>query len=109
VKWVRKDKMQGKLKDRGTTCFFVAYSPIHACNVYRMLKVNTNHVIKLRDITWLHKTYEIWFVKDGPTNEKDDDTEDDDSILVNSKAHKSVEQDEKKDTSSKVIRETKKL
>jgi hypothetical protein len=43
-------------------------------------------------------------VKEDPNNEKDDD-----SILVKTKAKETVEKDEKKDTSLKVIREMKKL
>jgi hypothetical protein len=48
-------------------------------------------------------------VKEDPNNEKDDDVEDFDSILVKTKAKETDEKDEKKDTSLKVIREMKKL
>ena len=71
--------------------------------------MKTRHVIKLRDIIWSHKTYEDWCVKEDSNNEKDDDVEDNDSILVKTKAKETVEQEEKKDTSLKVIREMKKL
>ena len=88
---------------------FVRYPPSHACNVYRMLNMSTRHVIKSRDIKWLHKTYEDWCVKEDPESEKDDEIDDDDSILANTKAKETVEQDKKKDKGSKVIREMKKL
>ena len=104
-----KEKIQGKLKDRGTVCMFVGYPPSHACDVYRMLNMSTRHVIKSRDIKWLHKTYEDWCVKEDPESEKDDEIDDDDSILANTKAQETVEQDKKKDKGSKVIREMKKL
>jgi hypothetical protein len=71
--------------------------------------MNTRHVIKSRDIKWLHKTYEDWCVKEDPESEKDDEIDDDDSILANTKAQETVEQDKKKDKGSKVIREMKKL
>ena len=63
--------------------------------------MRTKDVIKSRDIKWLHKTYEDWCVKEGPNNEKDDDFEDNDSVLHDdTKAKESVEGDEKKDTTS---------
>jgi hypothetical protein len=104
-----KEKIQGKLKDQGTVCMFVGYSQSHACNVYRMLNMSTRHVIKSRDIKWLHKTYEDWCVKEDPESEKDDEIDDDDPILVNTKAQETIEQDKKKDKGSKFIREMKKL
>jgi hypothetical protein len=36
-----KDKIQGKLKNRGTPCMFVGYSAHHAHDVYRMLNLET--------------------------------------------------------------------
>ena len=80
-------------------CRIVGYPPSHACNVYRMLNMKTRHVIKLRDIIWSHKTYEDWCVKEDSNNEEGDDVEDNDSILVKTKAKETVEQEEKKDTS----------
>jgi hypothetical protein len=104
-----KEKIQGKLKDRGTVCMFVGYPPSHACNIYRMLNMSTRHVIKSRDIKWLHKIYEDWCVKEDPESEKDDEIDNDDPILANTKAQETVEQYKKKDKGSKVIREMKKL
>jgi hypothetical protein len=77
--------------------------------VHVHLNMNTRHVIKSRDIKWLHKTYEDWCVKEDPEIEKDDEIDNDDPILANTKAQGTVEQDKKKDKGSKVIREMKKL
>jgi hypothetical protein len=104
-----REKIQGKLKDQGTVSIFVGYPPSHACDVYRMLNMSTKHVIKSRDIKWLHKTYEDWCIKEDPESEKEDEIDDDDSILANTKAQETVEQDKKKVKGSKVIREMKKL
>jgi hypothetical protein len=82
---------------------FVEYLSSHACNVYRMLNMSTRHVIKSRDIKWLHKTHEDWCIKEDPENEKDDKIDDDDSILANTKAQETVEQDNKKDKGSKTL------
>ena len=36
---------QGKLRNRGTVCMFVGYSVDHAHDVYRMLNLETDHII----------------------------------------------------------------
>jgi hypothetical protein len=45
-----KNKIQGKLSDRGSVCVFVGYPSNHANDVYRLLNLKTNHVIKSRDV-----------------------------------------------------------
>jgi hypothetical protein len=52
-----KNKIQGKLSDRGSVCVFVGYPSNHANDVYRLLNLKTNHVIKFRDVIWSNKTY----------------------------------------------------
>jgi hypothetical protein len=54
---MKNKKIQGKLKDCGTVCLFVGYPPNHACDVCRMLNVNTKHIIKARDIVFLNKNF----------------------------------------------------
>jgi hypothetical protein len=49
--------IQGKLKNRGTVCMFVGYASNHACDVYRILNLKTNHTMKSRDILWLDKSF----------------------------------------------------
>lgn len=39
-----KDKIQGKLKNRGTPCIFVGYSVHHAHDVYRMVNIETEMI-----------------------------------------------------------------
>jgi Reverse transcriptase (RNA-dependent DNA polymerase) len=73
-----KSKIQGKLRDRGSVCVFVGYPSNHASDVYRLLNLKTNHVIKSRDVTWSSKTYGEWMKsKDCPEMSEDDrsDTE----------------------------------
>jgi hypothetical protein len=73
-----KNKIQGKLSDRGSVCVFVGYPSNHASDVYRLLNLKTNHVIKSRDVIWLNKTYGEWMKsKDHPKMTEDDlsDTE----------------------------------
>jgi hypothetical protein len=73
-----KSKIQGKLSDRGSVCVFVGYPSNHANDVYRLLNLKTNHVIKSRDVIWLNKTYGEWMKsKDNPKITDDDlsDTE----------------------------------
>jgi hypothetical protein len=52
-----KDKIQAKLINRGITCMFVGYAEHHSRDVYSMLNLTTNPIIKSRDIIWLNKTY----------------------------------------------------
>jgi hypothetical protein len=52
-----KNKIQGKLSDRGSVCAFVGYPSNHANAIYRLLNLKTNHIIKSRDVIWLNKTY----------------------------------------------------
>jgi hypothetical protein len=73
-----KNKIQGKLSERGSVCVFVGYPSNHARDVYRLLKLKTNHVIKSRDVIWSNKTYGEWMkLKDHPKMTGDDlsDTE----------------------------------
>jgi hypothetical protein len=73
-----KSKIQGKLTDRGSVCVFVGYRNNHASDVYRLLNLKTNHVIKSRDVIWSSKTYGEWMKsKDRPEMTEDNlsDTE----------------------------------
>jgi hypothetical protein len=73
-----KSKIQGKLSDRGSVCVFVGYPSNHASDVFRLLNLKTNHVIKSRAVIWSNKTYGEWMKsKDRPKTTEDDlsDTE----------------------------------
>jgi len=56
-----KSDIQGKLKNRGTTCMFMGYSVDHSNDVYRMLNLETKSIIHSRDIVWLGKSFTEWF------------------------------------------------
>jgi hypothetical protein len=56
----KKEKIQAKLSNRGTTCMFVDYTEHHSRDVNRMLDLTTNSIINSRDIIWLDKTYKEW-------------------------------------------------
>jgi hypothetical protein len=68
-----KEKIQGKLKDRGTVYMFVGYPPNHACEVYRMLNLKIKHIIKSRDILWLNNNFGEWDKKVEEVKNKFDD------------------------------------
>jgi hypothetical protein len=52
-----KDKIQGKLNNRGMPCMFVGYSVHHAHDAYRMLNIETEMIINSRDIIWLNEMH----------------------------------------------------
>jgi hypothetical protein len=52
-----KDKIQSKLTHRGSPCIFVGYAENHSRDVYRMLNLDTNAIIKSRDIIRLKKMH----------------------------------------------------
>jgi hypothetical protein len=72
-----KDKIRGKLKNRGITCMFVGYSVNHAHDVYRM-HIATEMIINSRDIIWLNQMHKDWILKEtnNQLNYDDDDGED---------------------------------
>jgi Reverse transcriptase (RNA-dependent DNA polymerase) len=55
-----KNDIQGKLQNRGTFCMFVGYSIHHANDVYRMLNLETDYIINLRDIKWIKMYHKDW-------------------------------------------------
>jgi hypothetical protein len=72
-----KDKIRGKLKNRGIPCMFVGYSVNHAHDVYRM-HIETEMIINSRDIIWLNQMHKDWILKktNNQLNYDDDDGED---------------------------------
>ena len=106
-----KNKIQGKLEDRGKVCMFVGYPPNHACDVYKMLNLETKRIITSRDIIWLKKTYGEWVAK-GQAME--DTVEDEDSDVESTKdgresTSKEVSDVEEPQVNQKVMKEMKKL
>jgi hypothetical protein len=71
-----KNKIQGKLSDKGTVCVFVAYAVNHADDVYRLLNSKTKSIIKSRDVVWLNKSYGVWIkLKNDASVSDDSDSE----------------------------------
>ena len=69
----KKDKIQAKLMNRGTTCIFVGYTENHSNDVFRMLNFEANAVIHSRDIIWLHKLHKDWVKNKSATIFTSDD------------------------------------
>jgi hypothetical protein len=67
-----KDKIQGKLSNKGTVCVFVGYAVNHADDVYRLLNAKTKSIIKSRDVMWLNKSYGAWIKSKNDTSVNDD-------------------------------------
>jgi len=53
----RTRQMRNKLSDRGLLCAYVGPAPQHASDCYRFLNLQTNAIIRSRDVTWLTKSY----------------------------------------------------
>jgi hypothetical protein len=66
-----KDKIQGKLNNRGTPCMFVSYSVHHTHDVYRMLNIETEMITNSCDIIRLNEMHKDWIGR-----KLDDDDED---------------------------------
>ena len=75
-----KSNIQGKLRNRGTVCMFVGYSVDHAHDVYRMLNLETDHVINSRDIKWLKLYHKDWINKSNQLERIENNDDDDDVI-----------------------------
>jgi hypothetical protein len=67
-----KNKIQGKLSNKGTVCVFVGYAVKHADDVYRLLNPKTKSIIKSRDVMWLNKSYRTWIKSKNDTSVNDD-------------------------------------
>jgi hypothetical protein len=68
-----KDKIQSKLTNCGFPCIFVGYAENHSRDVYRMLNLDTNAIIKSRDIIWLKKMHVDWLKNKLTTNLEEED------------------------------------
>jgi hypothetical protein len=91
-----KSKIQGKLSDRGSVCVFVGYTFNHANDVYRLLNLNTNHVIKSRDVIWSNTTYREWMKSKDHPKMTDDDLSDTEVVLDNHPEPKELESSDKR-------------
>jgi hypothetical protein len=78
-----KDKIQGKLKNRGTPCMVVDYSANHAHDVYRKLNFETEMIINLRGIIWLNQVHKELIIK-TPNNQPNYDDDDGGKLMIQS-------------------------
>jgi hypothetical protein len=83
-----KNKIQGKLSDKGTACVFVGYAVNHADDDYRLLNPKTKSIIKSRDVVWLNKSYGAWIKIKNDTNVKDDSDSEIDTLKNKIEAEK---------------------
>jgi hypothetical protein len=63
-----KNKIQAKLRDKGTVWVFVGYAVNHANDVYRLLNPKIKRIIKSRDFIWLNKSYGTWIESKNNTS-----------------------------------------
>jgi hypothetical protein len=78
-----KDTIQGKLKNKGTPCMFVGFSEHHAYDVYRMLNLETEMIIKSRDSIWLSQVHKEWILN-KPNNQPNYDDNDGVEVMIQS-------------------------
>jgi hypothetical protein len=71
-----KNDIQGKLPNRGTFCMVVGYSIDHANVVYRMLNLETKHIINSSDIKWIQMNHKDWIKQKDPVFHYVSDDED---------------------------------
>jgi hypothetical protein len=67
-----KNKIQGKLSNKGTVCVYVGNAVNHADDVYRLLNPKTKSIIRSRDVVWLNKSYGAWIKSKNDTSVSDD-------------------------------------
>lgn len=94
-----KNKIQNKLKDRGTTMMFVGFAKDHSTGVFRLYNFETGKVIILRNVIWLKKLFgEHFKVTTDKEEEKGIIYEDkiDDEITINKSKDKTDEKGSKK-------------
>jgi hypothetical protein len=70
-----KRKMRGKLDDWGRPCLLLGHAENHHRDVYRFLNLETERIIRSRDVLWLNQQYGVWkgITKQNVTNINDDD------------------------------------
>jgi hypothetical protein len=107
-----KTKIQGKLSDRGSVCVFVGYPNNHANDVYMLLNLKTNHIMKSRDVVRSNKTYGEWMKSKDNSKMTDDDLSDTEVDADNHKEQKEPESPAKRnetDNNKQALKHTSKL
>jgi hypothetical protein len=107
-----KEKIQAKLTNRGTPCIFVGYAENHSRDVYKMLNLETNSIINSRDIIWLKKMHKDWLKNKLMMITEGEDVVElpiGNEVKKIEEAVTNVDENAKKNTSERIVREMKKL
>ena len=62
-----RNKIKGKLADRGLPVLFIGYSENHSPDVYQFYKLETRATIESRDVIWINKNYTEYMELVGKT------------------------------------------
>jgi hypothetical protein len=84
-----KNKIQGKLSNKGIVCVFVRYAVNHVNDVYRLLNTKIRSIIKSRDVVWLNKSYGTWIKSKNDTSVSDDSDSEIENLKNKSETEKS--------------------
>jgi hypothetical protein len=107
-----KNKIQGKLIDKGTVCVFVGYAVNHADDVYRLLNPKTKSINKSRNVVWLNKRYGAWIKSKSDTSVSDDSESEIDTLknkVETEKPFNDAPNDRKNEIVARALRQTSKL
>jgi hypothetical protein len=69
----KKNKIQGKIDNKGVHVMFVGYAPDHAPDVYRLLKMSNKCLVMFPDVRWLKHNYAEWKYKQDDDDDSDED------------------------------------
>jgi hypothetical protein len=75
-----KNKVQGKLSDKGNACVSNRYAVNHDDDVYKVLNPKTKSIIKSRDVVWLNKSYGAWIESKNDTSVSNDSDSETDTL-----------------------------
>jgi hypothetical protein len=107
-----KNKIQGKLNNKGTVCVFVGYAVNHSDDVYRLLNPKTKSIIKSTDVVWSNKRYGFWIKSKNDTSVSDDSDSEIDNLknkIETEKPFNDAPNDGKNERVASDLRQTSKL
>ena len=67
------NKMKPKHLNRGRHCLYLGHAINHSKDTFRFLNLDTNRIIRSRDVSWLNKTYGEWKGIKTPHADQDED------------------------------------
>ena len=95
----KREKIQGKLKNKGKLCVFVGYADGHAADVFKFYDADTKSIIQSRDVTWLGKSYGEYYTNSPKIVQEVDEDDDFDEypIVTNDETEEAEEAEEDED------------